>query len=150
MASHPRSEHYINSIAFNYSGISTQSPINSFITHSCPVFVCQECCRRFPVHIPGLESLVKTEKFQLNSTTHLDQIKICATLSADNICYAVCALITVHYLLFHPLSKNDCLLGFNLIVILCILILFIIFSHFIIIYDYILLFVQILDNSWQL
>ncbi|CAG2102652.1 unnamed protein product [Medioppia subpectinata] len=47
-----------------------------------------ECCRRFPVHVPGLETLVKTEKFPLNSTTHLDQIKILATLSADNICYA--------------------------------------------------------------
>jgi len=50
----------------------------------------QECCRRFPVHIPGLESLVKTEKFQLHSTSsQTDQIKISATLSGDNICYAV-------------------------------------------------------------
>ncbi|CAG2117901.1 unnamed protein product, partial [Medioppia subpectinata] len=57
-----------------------------------------ECCRRFPVHVPGLETLVKTEKFPLNSTTHLDQIKILATLSADNICYAkTMSVITMNY-----------------------------------------------------
>jgi hypothetical protein len=48
-----------------------------------------ECCRRFPVHISGLETLVKTEKFQLiSSFSQTDQIKISATLSGDNISYA--------------------------------------------------------------
>jgi hypothetical protein len=53
-----------------------------------------ECSRRFPVHVPGVDTLVKSEKFQLSyaspsaSSSHADQLKIIATLSGDNICHA--------------------------------------------------------------
>jgi len=48
-----------------------------------------ECSRRFPVHVPGVETLVKTDKFQLAysvvSGQHQDQIKVIATIQGDNI-----------------------------------------------------------------
>jgi len=49
-----------------------------------------ECSRRFPVHIPGIESMVKSEKYQLISTANSmnDQIKVSCTLCGDNIAHA--------------------------------------------------------------
>ncbi|XP_054155042.1 protein rogdi-like isoform X2 [Oppia nitens] len=70
-----------------------------------------ECCRRFAVHnMPGLDSLVKTEKLQLNWSSHLDQIKILATLSADNICYADISLRLHKHAIPNQrtIVQNDC------------------------------------------
>lgn len=51
----------------------------------------QECSRRFPVRIHGIESMVKTEKFQLISSSNSmnDQLKVFGTLSGDTIAHAV-------------------------------------------------------------
>ncbi|RWS06365.1 protein rogdi-like protein [Dinothrombium tinctorium] len=48
-----------------------------------------ECCRRMPVTIPDLESLVKTEKYSLSQNTgQQDQLKISVHLLGDNISFA--------------------------------------------------------------
>ncbi|XP_014677441.1 PREDICTED: protein rogdi-like [Priapulus caudatus] len=46
-----------------------------------------ECARRFPLRIPGVENIVKPEKFLLTSPS-ADSIKCVATLLGDNICQA--------------------------------------------------------------
>ncbi|RWS30562.1 protein rogdi-like protein [Leptotrombidium deliense] len=70
-----------------------------------------ECCRRFPVTIPDIESLVKSEKYSLQQNIgQQDQLKIALSLFGDNISHAD---ITVR-LHKHPVPtqrfvvQNDC------------------------------------------
>ncbi|KAI1291783.1 Protein rogdi [Halotydeus destructor] len=51
-----------------------------------------ECSRRFPVHVPGVETLVKNDKLQLyyasGTGQATDQVKIIANVTGDNITHA--------------------------------------------------------------
>lgn len=56
----------------------------------------QECTRRFPVKIDGIENLVKSEKYSFSYSGGQDQIKIATTLLGDNISQAV-GISTIHH-----------------------------------------------------
>lgn len=67
------------------------------------LLVQQECSRRFPVYIPGVDSMVKADKFTLcsmNSSMN-DQIRVQCTLCGDNIAHAVSAHLMVVVFLFN-------------------------------------------------
>ncbi|KAI7693024.1 hypothetical protein SSS_03250 [Sarcoptes scabiei] len=84
--------------------------VNSIIEQIYNIII--ECSRRFPLHINGVESAIKSEKYQLISINNSmnDQIKVSCTLCADNITHAdINIRLHKHPQMNHrTIVQNDC------------------------------------------